>query len=261
MALLDPFDMGRAGHRVPMAQVAAHGEHQGELVAGWFGQAQGLLGDQLGPARGGGKAAIAIETGLAGARGAALGKGPLLGSVLGQEAMAEAAEIADPAGGEGAELLPHGCRRVETELADKAQPPAQLGKDLPVAAGFPGGLAKGGAEGDAPLRIGHHSGLFAPLGRRQQQVGHRRRFRAGVGLAEHHQGAVLGGGPHPIQPGQAHQRVGGRHPPEADLAPLHRLHLLPHRQPRLGRDRPGGQAPVALYFGPVRRVGDGAIAR
>ena len=230
------------------------------MVAGWFGQAQGLLGDQLGPARGGGKAAIAIEPRLAVARGAALGKGPLLGSVLGQEAMAEAAEIADPACREGAELLPHGCRRVEAELADKAQPPAQLGKDLPVAAGFPGGLAKGGAEGDAPLRIGHYSGLFAPLGRRQQQVGHRRRFGACVGLAQHHQGAVLGGGPHPIEPGQAHQRIGGRHPPEADFAPLHRLHLLPHRQPRLGRDRPGGQAPVALHFSPVRRVGDRAIA-
>ena len=91
MALPDSFDMGRAGHRVPVAQVAAHGEHQGELVAGWFGQAQGLLGDQLGPARGGGEATIAIEPRLAGARGAALGKGPLLGSVFGQEAMAEAA--------------------------------------------------------------------------------------------------------------------------------------------------------------------------
>ena len=82
-------------------------------------------------------------------------------------------------------------------------------------------------------------------------MGHGGGLGAGIGLVEHHQRAAAGGGLHPIQRRQAHQRIGGRHPPEGQFAPFHRFYLLPGAQSLLGGDRPGGELPVALHLRPV----------
>ena len=196
--------MGRAGHGVPVAQQPAHGEHQGIGVAGGFGQAQGRISPEACLARRGREGQIDIEARCAVAGGSAGGEGPLLGAVLGQEPVAEAATVAEPAGRERHEFGIHlRCGGV-AELIDKTEAPAQLRKDRPVGPGLAGGLAEGRAEGDAALGVHHYASLLAPLGRRQHQVGQGLGFRAGIGLAQHHQRAVRHRRPHPIEAGQAY---------------------------------------------------------
>ena len=92
-------------------------------------------------------------------------------------------------------------------------------------------------------------------------MGHRGGFRAGIGLTQHHQGAVLGRGPHPIEGRQAHQWIGGGHPPKPQLTALHGLHLGPHIKTRLRGNRPPSQAPVAFQLNPVVSNSDAAIPR
>ena len=159
-----------------------------------------------------------------------MGKRPLLRAVLFQQGVAEAAVVAEASGGEGREFGIHLLRLRPGEQRCEPQAAAEFGEDRPVGSGLSRRLSKGRAEGDAPFGVGHHPLLFAPLGRRQQQMGHLGGFGAGIGLAQHHQRAVQRRGPHPIQRRQAHQWVGGRHPPEVEFSPFHRLHLVPHRQ-------------------------------
>ena len=83
---------------------------------------------------------------------------------------------------------------------------------------------------------------------------------AGIGLAQHHQGAAGQGGTHPVQIRQADQGIGGCHPPEVEGAGLHGLDLLPYRQARAGIDRTRRQAPGLLDLGPVAGIGHGAVA-
>ena len=137
------------------------------------------------------------------------------------------------------------------ELLFKSQPPPQLREDLPIGPRFAGGLAEGGAVAHPPLGVGHHPRLFTPLGCRQKQVGHGGGLGAGIGLVEHHQRAAAGGGLHPIQRRQAHQRIGGRHPPKGQFAPFYRFYLLPGAQSLPGGDRTGWELPVALHLRPV----------
>ena len=91
-------------------------------------------------------------------------------------------------------------------------------------------------------------------------MGHLGRFRIGVGLTQHHQRAVGRRRPHPIQRRHAHQGIGGSHPPQPQVSPLHRLDLLPHRQAGFGRDRTGSKAPVPLHLSAVLGVCHNAIA-
>ena len=203
---------------------------------------------------------VAIEAGLAAAGGGAGGEGPLLGAVVGEQGVAEAAAVADATGGESHEFVVHRRRIGPGELALKAQAPPQLREDRPVGPGLARGLAEGRAERHAPLGVDHHPRLLAPLGGGQHQVGHGLGFSAGVGLAHHHQRAAGHRGAHPIQRRQAHQRVGGRHPPEVELAPLHRLDLLPDAESGRGGNGTGGDPPVALHLDSMLGVGHGAVA-
>ena len=123
--------------------------------------------------------------------------------MLGQEFVAEAAAIAHPAGRERHELGVHLAGVTPAELLPKTEAPAQLRKDRPVGPGLTGGLAEGRAERDAALGVHHYASLLAPLGRRQHQVGQRLGFRAGIGLAQHHQRAVHHRRPYSIETGQA----------------------------------------------------------
>ena len=94
MHRLNALNLGGPRHGVPMAQIAAHREHQGIGITGWFGQTQWLLSHEAGPPRRGGKTVIAVQPlGFCGGF-TATGERPLLGSVLRQQRMAEARDIA-----------------------------------------------------------------------------------------------------------------------------------------------------------------------
>ena len=244
-----------------MAEVAAHGEHQRKLLAGRFGQTKRLFGQQLRLAAGGGKPVIDIQPRPAATRLGARGEGPLLRTMLCQKRMTETAQIAHPPRGERSKLRVHLSRRAVTELLLKTETLAKLRKNRPIGPSLARGLSKGRTEGDAPLRVGHHAALLAPLGRRQQQVGYVRRFSTGISLTENHKRAIGGGSTHPIQGRHAHQRISGGHPPQPQLTALHRLDLIPHRQAWSRGDRAGPKPPVALHLSAVLGVSHEAIAR
>ena len=260
MLLAHAFHMDGAGHGVPVAEVAAHGEHQRIGGIGRFAQPQRLLGDQPRPAAGGGEAALGVKAGLAATGCGASGKGPLLGAVLGQQPVAEAAVVADTPGGDRGEFgVDLGAGAVAEGLG-VTEAPADLSKHGPIGAGLARRRPEGRTEGDAPLRVGHHPRLLAPLGGRQHQVRHRFGLAAGIGLRQHHQRTARHGGPYPIERRQTHQRIGGRHPPQAQLATLHRFDLPPHIEARFCGNGASGQAPVALQFGAVGGIGHEAVA-
>ena len=107
MLFHQPFHLAGAGHRVPLAQVAAHRQHQRIGVAGGFRQSQRLIGAEAGAFVGGGELMVFVEAfGFCGG-GAAAGIGPLLRSFAFQQFMAEAAHIAKPALGESREFGVH----------------------------------------------------------------------------------------------------------------------------------------------------------
>ena len=261
--------LAQAGHLagprqgVPVAQDPAHGEHQRIAGIRRFSQPQRRLGPEPRPTRGGGETSPrrVVQPGLAPAGHGAGGERPLLGPMRRQQPMTQATHVADAPGGERHQLGMDLRRRAIGELAAEAQPAAQFGEDRPIGPRLAGGLAKGRAEGDPPLGIGHHAALLAPLGRRQHQMGHRLGFGAGVGLTEHHQRHPRHRRPHPLQRGQAHQGIGGRHPPQRKVVPLHRLDLVPNRQAGLGVDGAGLKPPMALHRGAMVGIGNAAVSR
>ena len=85
-------------------------------------------------------------------------------------------------------------------------------------------------------------------------------FRVGIGLTHHHQGAVLHRRFDALEFGQAHQGVGGGHPPEVELTPLHRLHLLPGPEPRGGSNLTLGESPGLLHLTAVLVIGDHPVS-
>ena len=123
------------------------------------------------------------------------------------------------------------------------------------------GFAEGRAIGDAPLGIGHRSGFLAPLRRWQQQMGVMGGFGIGVGITDHHQRTVAQRRLEPVQLRHAHQRIGGRHPPEIELTALHRLHLLTSGQTRLSRNRSRLKTPGALNLSAVIGIAHQPITR
>ena len=168
---LQPLHLSGAGHRVPLAQVAAHRQHQGVGVAGWFRQPQRLVGAEPGPAIGGGKAVIAVQALGWLIAGAATGERPLLRALLFQQRVAEARHVTQPTAGELAEFGVHLCGRCIAELVFVAQSPSHLSKHLPVRPALPETAAEGRAVGDPSFRVGHRSCFLAPLGGGQQHVG------------------------------------------------------------------------------------------
>ena len=87
------FHLAGARHRVPLAQIATHREHQGIGLAGRFRQAERLVGAEAGAAAGGGEVVVGIEPLGLGGRCAAAGIGPLLRTLSLKQVMAEAADV------------------------------------------------------------------------------------------------------------------------------------------------------------------------
>ena len=86
-------------------------------------------------------------------------------------------------------------------------------------------------------------------------------FGIGVGLTHHDQRTLAHGSFHPVQIRHADEGIGCGHPPEVDLAPLHRFDLLPSGKTGCGRDAAGWKLPSLLNVLPMLIVSDQPIPR